>query len=76
MLRLSGEMVNFLEILDINTKNDLLVMLRLIRKNLKVTENTNYDYFYNMIGVAIQQAYYTNAEQIEKFLNYIKEKDN
>ena len=76
MLRLSGEMVNFLEILDINTKNDLLVMLRLIRKNLKVTTNTNYDYFYNMIGVAIQQAYYTNAEQIEKFLNYIKKKDN
>lgn len=76
MLRLSGEMVNFLEILDVNTKNDLLVMLRLIRKNLKVPENTNYDYFYNMIGVAIQQAYYTNAEQIEKFLNYIKEKDN
>lgn len=76
MLRLSGEMVNFLEILDVNTKNDLLVMLRLIRKNLKVTANTNYDYFYNMIGVAIQQAYYTNAEQIEKFLNYIKEKDN
>ncbi len=76
MLRLSGEMVNFLEILDVNTKTDLLIMLRLIRKNLKVTENTDYDYFYNMIGVAIQQAYYTNAEQIEKFLNYIKEKDN
>ena len=76
MLRLSGEMTNFLEILDVNTKTDLLIMLRLIRKNLKVTENTDYDYFYNMIGVAIQQAYYTNAEQIEKFLNYIKEKDN
>ena len=76
MLRLSGEMVNFLEILDINTKNDLLIMLRLIRKNLKVTENTNYDYFYNMIGVAIQQAYYINAEQLEKYLNYTRKKDN
>ena len=76
MLRLSGEMTNFLEILDVNTKTDLLIMLRLIRKNLKVTENTDYDYFYNMIGVAIQQAYYTNAEQLEKYLNYTRKKDN
>lgn len=76
MLRLSGEMTNFLEILDVNTKTDLLVILRLIRKNLKVTENTDYDYFYNMIGVAIQQAYYTNAEQLEKYLNYTRKKDN
>lgn len=72
MLRLSGEMVNFLEMLNINTKSDLLIMLRLIRKHLNVTQNTNYDYFYNMIGVAIQQTYYTNTEQIEKYLNYIK----
>ena len=76
MLRLSGEMTNFLEILDVNTKTDLLFMLRLIRKNLKVTENIDYDYFYNMIGVAIQQAYYTNAEQLEKYLNYTRKKDN
>lgn len=76
MLRLSGEMTNFLEILDVNTKTDLLIMLRLIRKNLKVTENTDYDYFYNMIGVAIQQAYYINAEQLEKYLNYTRKKDN
>ena len=76
MLRLSGEMTNFLKILDVNTKTDLLIMLRLIRKNLKVTENTDYDYFYNMIGVAIQQAYYTNAEQLEKYLNYTRKKDN
>ncbi len=70
MLRINGEITTFLDDIEFETKDQLMEQLRALRKAPNLASNTNYQDFYNIIGVAIQQAYYTNPKQIERYKKY------
>ncbi|MCM1556927.1 MAG: hypothetical protein NC087_05275 [Anaeroplasma bactoclasticum] len=70
MLRINGEITTFLDDIEFATKEELMEKLRNLRKAPNLASNTDYQDFYNIIGVAIQQAYYTNPKQIERYKKY------
>lgn len=72
MLRINGEITTFLDDIEFETKDQLMEKLRALRKAPNLASNTDYQDFYNIIGVAIQQAYYTNPKQIERYKKYCK----
>lgn len=76
MLRINGELTTFLDDIEFKDKDELMKKLRVLRKSPNLVPNTHYDTFYNIIGVAIQQAYYTNPKQLERFKNYCEFRKN
>lgn len=76
MLRINGELTTFLDDIEFKDKDELMKKLRVLRKSPNLAPNTHYDTFYNIIGVAIQQAYYTNPKQLERFKNYCEFRKN
>lgn len=70
MLRINGEIATFLDDIDFTNKDELMEKLRILRKAPNLAPNTSYETFYNIIGVAIQQAYYTNPKQLERYKGY------
>ena len=76
MLRINGELTTFLDDIEFKDKDELMKKLRVLIKSPNLAPNTHYDTFYNIIGVAIQQAYYTNPKQLERFKNYCEFRKN
>ena len=76
MLRINGEITTFLDDIEFSNKDELMQKLRELRKSPNLASSTNYQDFYNIIGVAIQQAYYTNPKQLERYKNYCKFRKN
>lgn len=70
MLRINGEIISFLNDFDFESKEQLMEKLRLSRKTPTLAQNCKYEQFYDIVGVAIQQAYYTNPNQIMRYKNY------
>ena len=70
MLRINGEITTFIDDLEFENKEQLMEKLRAFRKTPNLAPNVSYDDFYSIIGTAIQQAYYTNPKQIERYKNY------
>lgn len=76
MLRINGEITTFLDDIEFETKEQLMQKLRELRKTPNLASNTNYQDFYNIVGVAIQQAYYTNPKQLERYKKYCEFRKN
>jgi len=74
MLRVNGEITNFIDSLEFTTKDEFLDKLRALRKNVNLRPNCDYDEFYQMIGIAIQQAFYTNSNQLLRYKDYCKQR--
>jgi len=74
MLRINGEIINFINEIDFNNKDEFLEKLRAIRKTPNLQSNCDYDEFYQMIGIAIQQAFYTNPNQLARYKEYCKQR--
>lgn len=74
MLRIDGEITSFISDFDFSSKDELMSILRNLRKQPNLHPTCEYEHFYGMIGVAIQQAYYANPNQIMRFKNYCIEK--
>lgn len=72
MLRINGEITSFVDSIDFENKDELMTKLRFLRKNPNLAPNTKYQEFYDMIGVAIQQAFYTNPNQLVRYKGYCK----
>lgn len=70
MLRINGEITGFIGDCKFESKEELMEKLRTLRKNPNLIQNCDYGQFYEMIGVAIQQAYYTNPNQIMRYKTY------
>jgi len=70
MLRINGEITNFIGDCNFKSKEELMEKLRGLRKKPNLASNCDYAKFYEMIGVAIQQAYYTNPNQIMRYKSY------
>lgn len=70
MLRINGEITNFINDCEFEDKTQLMDKLRSLRKNPKLDQNTNYSIFYELIGVAIQQAFYVGEKQLIRYRNY------
>ena len=70
MLRINGEITSFLSDFNFTNKEELMDKLRVIRKEPNLSQNCNYKQFYEMIGIAIQQAYYTHPNQIMRYKQY------
>lgn len=70
MLRINGEITTFLNDCDFKDKNEFMDKLRALRKSPNLAPNCKYDPFYDMIGVAIQQAFYVNEKQLMRYKNY------
>jgi hypothetical protein len=70
MLRINGEITAFINDCEFETKEEFMNNLRFLRKNAKLHPDCKYEYFYDLIGVAIQQAYYANPNQIIRYKNY------
>lgn len=70
MLRINGEITSFLNDCDFKDKEDFINKLRVLRKSPNLLQNCKYEQFYELIGVAIQQAYYINPNQIMRFKTY------
>jgi hypothetical protein len=72
MLRINGEITSFLNDIEFETKEEFMEQLRTLRKQPNLANGCDYEQFYKMIGVAIQQAYYTNPNQLVRYKNYCK----
>jgi len=70
MLRINGEVTNFIGGINFENKEQLMERLRSLRKKPNLLPNCDYRQFYDMIGIAIQQAYYTNPNQIMRYKKY------
>ncbi|MEG1752212.1 MAG: hypothetical protein RR247_04095 [Clostridia bacterium] len=76
MLRINGEITNLISDLEFNSKEELMDKLRLLRKLQVNTQNTSASEYYQMLGTAIQQAFYTNPNQIMRYKNYCEFRKN
>ncbi len=70
MLRINGEITTFMNDCEFKDKNEFMDKLRALRKNPILKENCKYEPFYDMIGVAIQQAFYVNEKQLMRYKQY------
>lgn len=70
MLRIDGEITTFLSDINYQNKEELMNKLREIRRTAKNKIKNGYSQFYPMIGVAIQQAYYTSEKQLMRYKKY------
>lgn len=66
MLRISGEILTFINDTEFIDKQDLLQKLRNMRENLQYFEPSRRNTLKQMVGIAIQQVYRCS----EKELNY------
>lgn len=70
MLRINGEVITFMDDCDFNSKEEFMDKLRAMRKSPNLAKNCNYKEFYDMVGVAIQQAFYINEKQLMRYKEY------
>jgi len=70
MLRINGEITTFINDIDFENKDGFMEKLRALRKTPNLAPNCSYNQFYDMVGVAIQQAFYVNEKQLMRFKNY------
>lgn len=70
MLRIDGELVSFMSDCDFNNKEEFMEQLRAMRKTPNLAKNCNYKEFYDLVGVAIQQAFYINEKQLMRYKKY------
>ena len=70
MLRINGEITNFINDCEFEDKTQLMDKLRSLRKSPNLDQNKSYKVFYDLIGVAIQQAFYVGEKQLTRYKNY------
>jgi len=70
---MSGEIANFIESIEFNSKAELLTKLRTMRENTVRLSPTDRRIVKQMLGVAIQQVYHAPEAQIMAYKNKSEE---
>ncbi len=70
MLRINGEITTFIDETDFETKEEFMDKMRKARKEPSLKSNAEYHIYHDIIGVAIQQAYYINEKQLLRYKKY------
>lgn len=76
MLRFSGELVSFLDLVDFESKQDLLNKIKLVREDISPLPYFEREVFRKMLSVAVQGIYYTSEAKLLKFKNHLNKSKN
>lgn len=73
---MNGEIMSIVEAIDFTTKTELLTKLRAMRESSVKLSADDRRVVKEMLGVAIQEVYFTPAKEVMKFKYYIDYKKN
>lgn len=73
MLNMGGELVYVIQDIDFKDKKDLLDILRAKRKELVNSTIKDKEIIFNMLTVAIQQVFYLNDFELNRYKKYLNE---
>lgn len=76
MLRFSGELVSFLDLVDFESKQELLNKVKQVREDIAPLPYFEREVFRKMLAVAVQGIYYTSEARLLKFKNYLNKSKN
>lgn len=72
MLNMSGEVLAFINEIDFKSKRDLIDKLRDMRENVNNYEPSKRNTIKQMLGVAIQQVFRCQKEELDKYIQFKK----
>jgi hypothetical protein len=76
MLRFSGELVSFLDLVDFESKQELLKKVKQVREDIAPLPYFEREVFRKMLSVAVQGIYYTSEAKLLKFKNHLNKSKN
>lgn len=68
---MGGELLSLIEIMDFSSKTELLEKLRNMRKSTYKLEQPERSAVREMIGVAVQQTYFTTEKELLHYKNFL-----
>lgn len=71
---MSGEIIPIIEAVDFSTKTELLTKLRSMRDSTHKLAKEDRRVVKDMLGVAIQEVYFTPAKEVMRFKHYLSYK--
>lgn len=71
MLRFSGELVPFIDLVEFESKKDLLDKIKQIREEIISLPYFDRETFRKMLAVAVQEIYYTGEEKLLRFKKHL-----
>lgn len=72
MLRISGEVLTFLNEIDYSSKQELLQKLRNMREKISHYEPNRRNTLKQLLGIAIQQVYRCSEKELQRFNDFKK----
>lgn len=73
---MSGEIMPIIEAIDFSTKTELLTKLRAMRDSAGKLAPEDRRVVKDMLGVAIQEVYFTPGKEVMRFKHYVDYKRN
>lgn len=73
---MSGEVMPIIEAIDFTTKTELLTKLRVMRDSAGKLQKEDRRIVKDMLGVAIQEVYFTPGKELMRFKHYLDYKKN
>ncbi len=73
---MGGELKALIETIDFSSKNELLENLRKLRKSTVKLAPQERSAVKEIIGVGIQQAYYTTEKELLRYKRYVSKRNN
>lgn len=73
---MSGEVMPIIEAIDFTTKTELLTKLRVMRDSAGKLQKEDRRIVKDMLGVAIQEVYFTPGKELMRLKHYVLYKQN
>lgn len=73
---MGGELKAIIETIDFSSKNELLENLRKLRESTVKLASQERSAVKEIIGVGIQQAYYTTEKELLRYKRYVSKRNN
>lgn len=73
---MNGEIIPIIETIDFTTKTELLAKLRTMRDSAGKLPQADRRVVKDMLGVAIQEVYFTPGKELMRFKHYLNHKKN
>lgn len=73
---MNGEIIPIIETIDFTTKTELLTKLRAMRDSAGKLPQADRRIVKDMLGVAIQEVYFTPGKELMRFKHYLNYKKN
>lgn len=73
---MNGEIIPIIETIEFTTKTELLIKLRAMRDSAVKLPHADRRIVKDILGVAIQEVYFTSGKELMRFKHYLNYKKN